>query len=95
MGFDDDYWKMSDDELLMKMYDWNAPALQGITLEKLKEVGWMRLNVGAPGERVPHAKGNFKTCAFSKQGLLPIEWVIFRNFAAMCVPMETVRDGLQ
>src|SRR6266478_2308041 len=61
MGFDDDYWKMSDDELLMKMYDWNAPALQGITLEKLKEVGWMRLNVGAPGQRAPHAEGNFKT----------------------------------
>jgi anaerobic selenocysteine-containing dehydrogenase len=61
MGFDDDYWMMSDDELLMKMYDWNAPALQGITLEKLKEVGWMRLNVGAPGQRAPHAEGNFKT----------------------------------
>jgi anaerobic selenocysteine-containing dehydrogenase len=61
MGFDDDYWKMSDDELLMKMYDWNAPALQGITLEKLKDVGWMRLNVGAPDQRAPHAEGNFKT----------------------------------
>jgi len=61
MGFDDDYWKMRDDGLLMKMYDWNAPALQGITLEKLKEVGWMRLNVGAPGQRAPHAEGNFKT----------------------------------
>ena len=61
MGFDDDYWKMSDDELLMKMYDWNAPAMQGITLEKLKDVGWMRLNVGAPDERAPHAEGNFKT----------------------------------
>jgi anaerobic selenocysteine-containing dehydrogenase len=73
MGFDDDYWKMSDDELLMKMYDWNAPALQGITLEKLKEVGWMRLNVGAPGERVPHAKGNFKTCAFSKHSRALVE----------------------
>ena len=43
------------------MYDWNAPAMQGITLEKLKDVGWMRLNVGAPGERAPHAEGNFKT----------------------------------
>jgi len=61
MEFDDDYWKMSDDELLMKMYDWNAPAMQGITLEKLKQVGWMRLNVGTPGERAPHANGNFKT----------------------------------
>ncbi|HUR04306.1 MAG TPA: molybdopterin dinucleotide binding domain-containing protein, partial [Nonomuraea sp.] len=61
MGFDDDYWSMSDDELLLRMYDWSAPAMQGITLEKLKEVGWMRLNVGLPGERAPHAEGNFKT----------------------------------
>jgi anaerobic selenocysteine-containing dehydrogenase len=61
MGFDDDYWKMSDDELLMKMYDWNSAAMQGITLEKLKEAGWMRLNVGAPDKRAPHAEGNFKT----------------------------------
>jgi anaerobic selenocysteine-containing dehydrogenase len=61
MGFNDEYWTMSNDELLVKMYDWNAPALRGITLEKLKEVGWMRLNVGAPGERAPHAEGNFKT----------------------------------
>jgi anaerobic selenocysteine-containing dehydrogenase len=61
MGFDDDYWSMSDDELLSRMYDWSAPAMQGITLEKLKEVGWMRLNVGLPGERAPHAQGNFKT----------------------------------
>jgi anaerobic selenocysteine-containing dehydrogenase len=61
MGFDDDYWTMSYDDLLMRMYDWNSPAMQGITLEKLKEKGWMRLNVGLPHERVPHAKGNFKT----------------------------------
>ncbi len=61
MGFDDDYWSMSDDELLRRMYDWDAPAMQGITLEKLKEVGWMRLNVGLPDARAPHAEGNFKT----------------------------------
>jgi anaerobic selenocysteine-containing dehydrogenase len=61
MGFDDDYWSLSDDELLRRMYDWNAPAMQGITLERLKEKGWMRLNVGLPGERAPHAEGKFKT----------------------------------
>jgi len=61
MGFDDDYWSLSDDELLSRVYDWNAAALQGITLEKLKEKGWMRLNVGLPNERAPHAQGNFKT----------------------------------
>jgi anaerobic selenocysteine-containing dehydrogenase len=61
MGFDDDYWEMTDDELLIKMYDWDSPAMNGITLDKLKEVGWMRLNVGTPDKRAPHAEGNFKT----------------------------------
>ena len=61
MGFDDDYWTMSDDEMLLEFYDWSAPQLQGITLDLLKEKGWMRLNVGAPGERAPHAEGGFKT----------------------------------
>ena len=61
MGFDDDYWNMTDDEMLLEFYDWSAPQLQGITLDLLKEKGWMRLNVGAPGERAPHAEGGFKT----------------------------------
>jgi anaerobic selenocysteine-containing dehydrogenase len=61
MGFDDDYWSLTDDELLLRMYDWDSPAMRGITLEKLKEKGWMRLNVGLPNERAPHAHGNFKT----------------------------------
>ena len=61
MGFDDEYWDLTDDEWLMQAYDWNAPAMKGITLEKLKDVGWMRLNVGAPDQRAPHAEGNFKT----------------------------------
>lgn len=61
MRFDDPYWALSDDEMLTEFYDWNAPALAGITLDKLKEAGYMRLNVGAPHERAPHAAGHFKT----------------------------------
>jgi anaerobic selenocysteine-containing dehydrogenase len=61
MGFDDDYWSHSLDEMLLRSYDWNAPQMKGITLEALKERGWMRLNVGLPHERAPHAEGNFKT----------------------------------
>jgi anaerobic selenocysteine-containing dehydrogenase len=72
MGFDDDYWSMSDDELLTRMYDWSAPAMQGITLEKLKEVGWMRLNVGLPGMRAPHAEGNFKTPSGKCEFIVPV-----------------------
>jgi anaerobic selenocysteine-containing dehydrogenase len=61
MGFNDPYWDMTDDEMLMEFYDWDSPALKGITLELLKEKGWMRLNVGMPDERAPHAEGKFKT----------------------------------
>jgi anaerobic selenocysteine-containing dehydrogenase len=61
MGFDDDYWDLTDDEWLTLSYDWSSPALQGITLDLLKKDGWKRLNVGMPDERAPHAEGNFKT----------------------------------
>jgi anaerobic selenocysteine-containing dehydrogenase len=61
MGFDDAYWDMTDDEMLLDFYDWGSPQLQGITLDLLKQKGYMRLNVGDPDKRVPHAEGNFKT----------------------------------
>ena len=61
MGFDDAYWTATDDELLQEFYEWDSPQLKGITLDLLKEKGFMRLNVGAPNERAPHANGNFKT----------------------------------
>jgi anaerobic selenocysteine-containing dehydrogenase len=61
MGFDDDYWDRTDEEMLIDFHDWDAPALAGITFEQLKEVGWMRLNVGLPEERAQHAEGNFPT----------------------------------
>ena len=61
MGFDDDYWNKTEDEMLQEFYDWEAPQLQGITLDLLKERGFMRLNVGDPDKRAPHAEGDFKT----------------------------------
>jgi anaerobic selenocysteine-containing dehydrogenase len=61
MGFADGYWDMSDDEMLQEFYDWTSPQLDGITLDLLKEQGFMRLNVGDPDKRAPHADGNFKT----------------------------------
>ena len=61
MGFEDEYWGFTDDEMLMRCYDWTSPQMQGITLDLLKEKGYMRLNVGMPDKRTPHAEGNFKT----------------------------------
>ncbi|ORB25894.1 molybdopterin-containing oxidoreductase family protein [Mycolicibacterium parafortuitum] len=64
MEFDDEsmaYWNRTDREMLIDFHDWDAPALEGITYEKLEEVGWMRLAVGTPDVRAPHAEGNFPT----------------------------------
>lgn len=61
MGFEDAYWDMTDDEMLLEFYDWSASPLEGITLDLLKKRGWMRLNVGEPDKRAPHAQGGFKT----------------------------------
>lgn len=61
MGFDDPYWSYDEDETLLRSYDWEAPQMQGITLEALKQKGWMRLNVPLPHLRAPHAEGGFKT----------------------------------
>ena len=56
MGFDDDYWKRTDEEMLIDFHDWDAPALEGITWESLKETGWARINVGAPESARPTPK---------------------------------------
>lgn len=61
MEFDDEHFKFDDEEMIRRSYHWDAPAFEGITLDLLKERGYMRLNVGLPGERAPHAEGNFKT----------------------------------
>jgi anaerobic selenocysteine-containing dehydrogenase len=47
--------------MLIDFHDWDAPSMQGITWEDLKEKGYARINVGLPGERAPHAEGNFPT----------------------------------
>src|ERR1700731_1830578 len=59
MGFDDRQWQRSDEEIALDALDWASPALQGITMDLLREKGWARLNVGTPDTYVPHAGGNF------------------------------------
>lgn len=61
MGFNEPYWDRTEEEMLRDFYDWDAPQLQGITLDLLKEKGYARLNVGDPDTRAPHAFGGFKT----------------------------------
>jgi anaerobic selenocysteine-containing dehydrogenase len=61
MGFEDDFFTLSDEELLAQAYDWSAPAMEGITLESLRETGWARLNLPSADEYRPHADGAFPT----------------------------------
>jgi len=61
MGFDDEYFRLTDEELLAQAYDWSAPAMEGITLDSLRETGWARLNLPSADEYAPHAEGGFPT----------------------------------
>ena len=61
MGFDDPQWSRSDEAMAMDALDWSSPALQGITMDLLKQNGWARLALGTPETYVPHQAGNFLT----------------------------------
>lgn len=61
MGLDDPQFSLTDEQLAENAYDWTAPALQGITLQGLKERGWARLNLPDAAHYAPHAEGGFPT----------------------------------
>ena len=59
MGFEEECFRDSDEEIARQALSSNHPALSGITLENLREQGWMRLNL--PETFAPFAEGNFPT----------------------------------
>jgi anaerobic selenocysteine-containing dehydrogenase len=61
MGFDDEWFRLCDEEIAQRAMDWSAPALEGIDLDRLRREGWARLNVPPPHEYAPHAEGGFPT----------------------------------
>ncbi len=63
MDLKQEQFSWSDEECLQNYVDWNAPACDGISLEKLKKVGFARLNVGCKDTRMPHKDGNFPTAS--------------------------------
>jgi anaerobic selenocysteine-containing dehydrogenase len=63
MGLEDDWYRLSDEQMALAAYDWSAPALEGITLDLLKEKGWARLNLPDRDHYAPHAEGNFPTAS--------------------------------
>jgi anaerobic selenocysteine-containing dehydrogenase len=61
MGFEDECFKRSDEQTVVEIMDWNAPAMQGSDLARLKREGFVRLNLPSPDAYAPHAEGNFPT----------------------------------
>jgi anaerobic selenocysteine-containing dehydrogenase len=61
MGLTDPCFTRSDEDMLAEAFDWSAPAMQGITLDSLRESGWARLDLPGPDEFAPHAEGGFPT----------------------------------
>ncbi len=79
MGLDDPELFASDEELVRAALNSDHPALEGITLEILKEKGWMRLNYPKPYqpflEKFPTPSGKFEFSSLRAEadgyGLLP------------------------
>jgi anaerobic selenocysteine-containing dehydrogenase len=79
MGFSEECFEDTDEDIIRQALSSNSPVLQGITLERLKRDGWARLNL--PEVFAPFAEGGFTTpsgkCEFfseqmERQGLDPL-----------------------
>ena len=93
MGFTEDCFKDSDEEIARQAINYDHPRMLGMTFEELKERGWMRLSV--PENFAPFAEGGFPTpsgkCEFfsetlGKQGLDPLPTYIPPRESAQTAP---------
>ncbi len=93
MGFTEDCFKDSDEEIARQAINYDHPRMQGIKFDELKEKGWMRLSV--PEKFAPFAEGNFPTpsgkCEFfsetlAKQGLDPLPTYIAPRESVQTAP---------
>ena len=57
MGFEEECFKLTDEQLAMEVLDWSAPVMQDMSMELLQQQGYGKLKV----DLVPHAEGNFPT----------------------------------
>src|SRR5581483_1672864 len=54
MGFTDEWFGLTDEEMADAAVDWSSPAAAGLSLDRLKEHGWARLAFPAPEVWAPH-----------------------------------------
>jgi anaerobic selenocysteine-containing dehydrogenase len=93
MGFTEDCFKDSDEEIARQAINYDHPRMRGMTFEELKKRGWMRLSV--PEKFAPFAEGGFPTpsgkCEFfsetlAKRGLDPLPTYIPPRESAQTAP---------
>ena len=78
MGLNEPCLYDSDDDLARALLDSDHPALEGITLDKLKEQGWIRLNLPTPylpfvdGFPTESGKFEFNSKLAAEAGLDPV-----------------------
>lgn len=101
MGFEDECFRDTDEEIARQAISTDHAALHGITLEGLRERGWMRLNL--PKTFAPFAEGNFPTAsgkcelfsaALEAQGLPAVPEFIPPNESAQNAPAVARRYPL-
>lgn len=101
LGFEEDCFRDTDEQIARQALSTDHPAFKGITLERLREHGWMRLNV--PEEFAPFAEGNFPTpsgkCelyseALEQRGLEPVPDYIAPHESAQSAPRLAARYPL-
>jgi len=61
MGFTEECFTRTDEQMLAEAFDWSAPAMAGITLDSLRRTGRARLNLPPADQYAPHAEGDFPT----------------------------------
>jgi anaerobic selenocysteine-containing dehydrogenase len=61
LWFEEDCFRDSDEDIARQALSTEHPAFKGITLDGIRERGWMRLNV--PETFAPFAEGNFPTAS--------------------------------
>lgn len=71
MGFEEDCFKDTDEDIIRQALSSGHPVMEGVTLERLKRDGWARLNL--PETYAPFAEGEFRTpsgkCEFYSETL--------------------------
>jgi anaerobic selenocysteine-containing dehydrogenase len=71
MGFDDKCFNDTDEDIIRQAISTDYAPLAGITLERLKAEGWVRLNI--PEDFAPYAEGGYRTpsgkCEFYSEAL--------------------------